>query len=373
MIRVFYVIPSLSVGGTERQLTELVRGLVEDHDITVVCTRHDGALAGDARRAGAKLHILGTGTAWNPSLYWKLRTEFLRHQPHVVHSFMFGFDLAVNAAARSVRVPAVISSRRELATWMKRRHYFMQNWANRYVDCVVANSGAVAEYSKTHEHLDAAKVNVIFNGVDADEFVSRTDRHHLRLRYRIPFHRHIVGIAANFSPVKDHALFVRIAESLLKRRADLHFLMAGTGPLVDTIHDMVRKRGMESCFTRATTLQEIRDLYALMDVSVLCSKVEGFPNAVMESMAAGRPVVAAAVGGIPEILQDGVTGRLVPSRDPEAFADAIEWVLNNSAESAAMAERASAFVRAEFTIEKMVGAYRSLYAKLLVDAREKGR
>ena len=373
MIRVCYVIPSLSVGGTERQLTELLQGLAADHELVVVCTRHDGALAGDARRAGADILVLDTGTAWNPWLFWKLRKVFRRRRPDVVHTFMSGFDLAANMAARSAGVPVVISSRRELATWMKRRHRLMQDWANRYVDCIVANSGAVAQYARTNERVDPSRIRVIPNGIRPEAFVSGSDRHHLLLRYRIPFHSHIVGIVANFSSVKDHALFVRTAEVLMKRRADVHFLMVGTGPLARQIEDVIAARGMESCFTRVTALPEMRDLYALMGVSVLCSKAEGFPNAVMESMAAGRPVVAAAVGGIPELVRDGVTGRLVSSRRPEDFADAVEWVLDRPDESGAMAERAEAFVRAELGVDRMVDRYRLLYAELLALSRRKGR
>jgi glycosyltransferase involved in cell wall biosynthesis len=286
---------------------------------------------------------------------------------------MSGFDLAANLAARSAGVGAVISSRRELATWMRRRHRLMQDWANRYVDCIVANSNAVAEYATANEKVDSALFHVIPNGVRAETFVSRADRHDLLVRHRIPFHCRIIGIVANFSPVKDHALFVQTAKLLLKRRAGVHFLMIGNGRLVGSVDSMIDALGMASCFTRATALPEMPELYALMDVSVLCSKAEGSPNVIMESMAAGTPVVAAAVGGVIELVRDGDTGRLVFSREPRDFADAIEWVLNHPAESRALADRAGQFVRKEFTIEKMVESYRRLYAELLANARGKGR
>jgi len=373
MTRICYVIPSLSLGGSERQLTELVRGLAKDHEISVVCTRHDGALAGDVRRAGAGIVVLDTGTAWNPAAFWKLKTVFRHRRPDIVHTFLFGFDLAANLAARRERVPVVMSSRRELATWMKRRHRLMQDWANRSVDCVVANSVAVADYVRANEQIDPALVRVIRNGIRPEAFVCKTERENLLQRYRIPFYRHLVGMVANFSPVKDHELFVRTAEILVKRRVDLHFLLVGSGPLVRSVEAMIAAHGMESCFTRVSTVSEIRDLYALMDVAVLCSKSEGFPNATMEAMAAGRPVVAAAVGGVTELVQDGVTGRLVSSRRPEDFADAIEDALNRTEESAAMTARAAAFVQSSLSVEQMVEQYRLLYAELLAARRRKGR
>ena len=372
MKRICYVIPSLSLGGSERQLTELVRGLSADHEIVVVCTRHDGALAGDVRRAGAEIVVLDTGTAWNPAMFWKLRRVFRNRRPDIVHSFLFGFDLAANLAARREGVPVVVSSRRELASWMQRRHRMMQDWANRYVDRVVANSQAVADYVRTHETLDHALVRIITNGIRPETFACKTERQHLLLRYRIPFYRHIVGLVANFSPIKDHGLFVRAAEILIKRRADIHFLMVGSGPLVEDVNRMIAARGLESCFTRVATVAEIRDLYALMDVVVLCSKSEGFPNAVMEAMAAGRPIVAANVGGVPELIQDGATGRLVSSRRPEDFADAIENTLSQRGEAAAMAVQASVFVRESLSVDAMVEQYRALYEELLAASRKKG-
>ena len=373
MTRVCYVIPSLGVGGTERQLLELVRGLVRDHDVTIVCTRRDCALAGDARRAGARVIVLDSWGGWDFTLRRKFRRVFLGYRPDIVHSFLFGFDLFANLAARDAHVPAIVSSRRELAVWMKRRHVFMQRQANRFVNCIVANSRAVAEFAIKQEAADPALFRVIPNGVDAGAFVCNADGHSLRVRYRIPFHTHVVGMVANFSPVKDHALFVEMASVLLRRRADVHFLLVGRGGLVKPIERMIDARGLMNCFTRMAALAEIVELYALMDVSVLCSKAEGFPNAVTESMAAGRSVVAAAVGGIPELVRDGETGRLVSSRRPEDFADAVEWVLDHAEESRAMAARASQFVRMELTVERMVERYRALYAELLAEARKKGR
>jgi len=369
-----YVVPSLSVGGTERQLVRLTAGLARDHEVTVVCTRHDGALAGDARRAGAKVRVVACRGGWDSTAAPRLRRLFRAYRPDVLHTFLFGFDLWANRAARQAGVPVVVSSRRQLATWRKRRHVCVQRLANRHVDCITANSRAVADFAAQQEGADPALFRIIPNGVDADAFVSDRDVGQVRHRHRIPFNRHVIGIVANFSPVKDHALFVDTAGELLRRRADVHFLLIGRGPLLKRVETHIRQAGLPGeCFTRLTTVVELADLYAVMDCSVLCSKAEGFPNAVMESMAAGVPVVAADVGGIAELVRHEETGRLVRTRDPSDYADAIEMVLDHRDESKAMARRAAQFVRTELTIEKMVDAYRALYAELLSQAAGRGR
>jgi len=149
--------------------------------------------------------------------------------------------------------------------------------------------------------------------------------------------------------------------------------MIGVGPLARSVEHSLRTRGLSDCFTRVASIAEIADLYALMDVSVLCSKAEGFPNALIESMAAARPVVAAAVGGIPELIADGDTGLLIASREPVAFADAIEWVLDCPEESRAMAARGASFVRSELGVDRMVKCYRMLYGECLAHTNWKDR
>ncbi len=372
LTRVCFVIPSLQVGGTERQLIALMKGLIRDHELTAICTRQAGALVGDARRLGVYVRELNGGGGWDFTMQRRIRHIFRAHRPDVVHTFMFGFDLAANRAARETGVPVVVSSRRQLATWKKPRHVRVQKKANQLVDCIVANSQAVARFAQQQEGADPDLFRVIPNGIDVAAFQSAADLHQVRLRFKIPFHTHVVGMVANFSPVKDHALFLAIAEELIRRRADVHFLLVGGGPLRENIEERIRKRGWSDLFTRVAAIEEVPDLYKVMSVSVLCSEVEGFPNAVIESMAAMRPVVAAAVGGIPEVVENDVTGKLVETRNGAHFADAIEWVLDHPHESAAMADRACEQVCNALSLERMISAYRFLYREMLVRSMRRG-
>lgn len=370
--RISYVIPTLNAGGTERQLVYLLKGLVHDHELSVVCTRTAGDLAGEIRRLGVVVRELPGWGGWDFTVRRRVRQVFRSHRPDILHTFLFGFDLPVNRAARETGVPVLVSGRRELADWMRPRHLRMQRMANRYVDCIVANSRAVAEFAREREGIDPELVRVIHNGVDADSFVSRMGPEALRQRYNLPKSRHVVGMVANFSPVKDHELFLSVAEELMRRRSDLHFLLAGKGPLRESVVQKVYARNWEDRFTVTWAIAELADVYALMDVCVLCSKREGFPNALIEAMAAGTPVVAGAVGGIPELIQDGVTGRLVETRRPEVFADAIAGLLDDAAERTRLAGRASAYVREHLTVDRMVDAYRALYAELLARCARRG-
>ncbi len=365
MKRVCFVIPTLAVGGTERQLVQLIHGLTPDFEITVICTGHEGPLATDVRRMGAEVYSLEAGSGWSVMVRRRIQNIFRAHRPDVVHAFLFGFDYPAVRAARNAGVPVVVSGRRQLAHWKKARHIRLQRRANAYVDRIVANCGAAADFAAQQEDADRGKYDVIHNGIEADAFISDADPDETLLRLGIPDNRHIVGIVANFSPVKDHALFLEMAGELMARRDDVHFLMVGGGPRRKEIMRTVRHRGWAGRFTRYAASDDVADLYAIMSAMVLCSKSEGSPNAVLEAMAARRPIVAAKVGGVPELIAHEQTGLLVHSRNPSDFADAVDRLLSNPEEAAAMGDAAGELVRREFTMATMVRAHRDLYLNLL--------
>jgi len=364
-MRITYIIPSMRVGGTERQLLYLMEGLAAENEVNLVCTSAGGAWIGEARRIAARVQVLKARSGWDFTQQWAIADALRAHPPHVMHTFLFGFDLYANKAAQRAGVPVIVSSRRELAHWQKRRHLFMQRRANRYVQAIVANSEAVADDVRRREQADPSLVRVIPNGLHADACQCHASNDALRERFGLPKGKHIVGMVANFSPVKDHRLFLDMAGILLQRRQDVHFVLVGTGPLLDAIGCLVLRRGQAEHFNRFATINEIAELQAVMDVSVLCSKREGFPNAIMESMAAGKPVVAAAVGGVTELVREGETGRLVHSREPKDFADAVETCLNHPEEARRMGGAAARWVREHLTVEQMVDRHRALYHELL--------
>lgn len=366
--RVCYVLPSLDVGETERQVVYLARGLAADHEVTVICTRREGPFASDLRAAGVHVQVLRSprlGSLSCSILTVRLRGMFRRHRPDILHTFLSGVDLPANRAARRTGVPVVISTRQEWSDRQRPRCLRLQLKANELTDCIVASCRAEAESLMRREGVPPGRVRVIPKAVDVDAAVTKTDPVAVRAQLGVPKGARVVGIVAGFTPAKDHLLFLASAQTLLQRRSDVHFLMVGTGPLRRAIERQVRRMGLRKQFACTSAVGALAHLYHVMDVSVLCSKAEGMPTAVLEAMAAGTPVVAAAVGGVPEIIEDGVTGRLVHSRSPEAFAEAIAWVLDHPESAQEMKEKAARRAREEFSVDKMVAAYCTLYNELL--------
>lgn len=372
-MRICYVIPTLNIGGTERQLLYLVNGLAADHRIVIVCTRNAGDLAGEAAATGATVEELRLRGGWDPRQSFRLRRVFRAFKPDIVHTFLFGFDLAANRAARRCNVPVVISSRRELATWMRPRHVRLQRKANALVDCIVANSNAAAQFAQETESAPEALFRVIPNGIDAAAFGSRNNPMDTRSAHAMPANGHIIGAVANLSPVKDYPLFLAIANELLRRRSDVHFLIIGDGPLRSWLDTQIAAPHWAKHFTRIAATAGVADLLGVMDILLHCAKSEGFPNAVMEAMAEGKAVVAAAVGGIPELIDDRVHGRLIASRNASDFADAIDELLGSATDRAALGRNAAARIHGSFTVARMVHAHQRLYTDLMAHRNPQGR
>ncbi len=363
--RLCIVIPSLMPGGTERQVVYLVQGLSSAFDIDLVCTREAGAWAKQIQPY-AEVFGLGISSGWDPRLLSALGKRFRDRKPDIVQTYLSGFDYAANVAARRAGVKVIVSSRRERAEWKRLRHVWFQRRANRHVDAIIANCRAVAEFAAEQEHEILERYTVIYNGVADFPADSGKD---VRMELTLPRTAPLVGMVANFSPDKDHALFVSMAERIHMRRPDVHFVLVGEGPLRAPVQREIVKRGLGDVFRFVVKREEVFDLYRTMDVAVLTSKTEGLPNVVLEAMAAARPMVAAAVGGVTEIIDDRVTGRLISVRNPDDFAEAVIDSIENGVEAKQMGARAASSVLERFSIETMVARHQELYLQLLERAR----
>ncbi|MCC6793477.1 MAG: glycosyltransferase [Candidatus Hydrogenedentes bacterium] len=363
--QICFVIPSLAPGGTERQLLYLLEGLRPVYECTVICTRDEGAWASAAQDAGATVLAMHTFGGWDLRIKPRAARIFRAKRPQIMHTFLFGLDLAVNRAARRAGVPILISSRRELAAWMKPRHVRTQRRANELVDCIVANSHAVADFAIQQEETDRNAFRVIHNGIDIDSFRPQQVREEIRKQFGIAPNKKIVGMVANFSAVKDHPLFLAMATLLIARRDDMHFLLLGSGPNREPIEAVIRAEKMEPFFTVTANERDIASFIATMDVCVHTSRREGFPNALMEAMALALPIVASRVGGVPELIEDGRSGLLVSSRRPEDFAAAVLRCLDESTFAKTLGASARERIRSQFTMDRMVESYRALYDEML--------
>jgi glycosyltransferase involved in cell wall biosynthesis/O-antigen/teichoic acid export membrane protein len=363
-LRVALVVGSLNRGGTERQIVMLGSALVaRGHQVTVICLNSAGDQGPAARAAGIRVVEVGfpglrRSVLLNPiPEIRRLRRVFREASPDVVHCFLYWGYLIGVPVARSVGVPVVVSSRRSL-TAASRRFRLLVPWeraCDRLADAVVCNSSAVMEDAIRHTRLPRRKAIVIRNGVSLPAEVGPPVTHPRR-----------AVIVANLIAYKGHAVAlnafarVRALSPMLEARLEL----AGAGPEEGPLRALARERGIDEEVEFLDSVADVPALLARCSFTVLPSLSEGMPNAVLESLAHGRAVIASAVGGVPEILGQG-GGVLVPPGDPEALADAMCALLADPALAARLGAEGRALVHDRFGIDRMVDESLRLYSRLL--------
>ena len=290
-------------------------------------------------------------------LTWRLR----EWQTDVLCCHGYKADVVGLLAARRACVPVLAMSHGWTAeTWKVRIYEAIDRAVLRRVDRVVCVSEGQAEKVR-RAGVRTDRVTVIRNAVQAERFdrVDPADRHVLEAMFpRSP--ERIVGSAGRLSREKGFGILVEAAGIVARSDPGAGFVHFGDGPLRETIRRRIEQLGLEERFILAGLRDDLDRFLPHWDLSVLPSFTEGLPTVVLESYAAGVPVVATAVGGTPEAVSDGVDGYLVPPGDPDALARRILDVLMLGDERIAMGRRGRDRIRAEFSFESQADRFRQL-------------
>ncbi len=381
-VKILYLIGTLERGGTEGQLVELATRLDPNRFRPVVCSLSlGGPYVETLREAGVPVHIVGfrgfKHGLWTvlylPRIAEELRrlTRLMRaEQPAIVHGFLFWAYIIGTFAAKAVRVPIVVASRRSLG-WFKAQkpHYLrLERLANRWTDLLVANSEAVKQDVMARERMPSAKIRVVYNGIDADRYARPPDPI-LREELGIPAGAPVIGVVANLIHYKGHLVLLEACRRIREARPDTRVLLVGEGPCRKELHRRAANLGVAEMVCFLGSRRDVPELLAQISVAALPSLEEGFPNAVLEAMAAGKPVVASRVGGVPEAVRHGETGLLVPPGDPDALAEGLLALLADPKRAAVMGRAGKERARVQFDMDRMVREMEAIYEELLSAAR----
>jgi glycosyltransferase involved in cell wall biosynthesis len=379
-VKVAYVIGTLDPGGAEGQLVALATSLDRRRFApTVYCASGSGALAGPLVAAGIPVQSFGLRglSVWRHPLAVGRRlgrlVAALRHdRPDIVHGFLFHGYVLGALAARWAGAPVVVASRRSLGNFKGHKPHYRaaEGLANRLTDLVIANSEAVREDTLRREGLPAEQVIVIHNGLALARF-DRPPDEELRRRLGIDKAPVVVGVVANFIPYKGHRFFLDAWAEVVGRAPEAVALLVGDGIGRREVEARAGAMGLGGSLRFLGSRLDVPDILSVVDLLVHPSLEEGFCNAILEAMAAGKPVVATAVGGNPEAVVDGETGLLVPPGDGRALAEAIGWLLDRPEQAAGFGRAARRRVAERFELSRMVKQYETVYDSLLA-ARARG-
>ena len=365
--RVFFLVDSLAVGGSETQAVELARRLSRNHEVVLGCLRAEGPLRERLQNSPVKVvefHPKG-GIDSLHGAYQLLRlATFLRKgRFDVVHTHDLWSNLMGVPAAKLARVPVVISSQRDLShlPWYSAKRRSWLRRIQRLSDIVVVNAEAIREQLIGADDLPAEKLRVIHNGVDVDMFAAVS-----RSRDGSSDRKKSVVLVGNMgSDVKGHRDLIAAAPTVIREFPDVHFVFVGDGTLREEFEAQVRELGIEESFAFLGRRGDVPEILASSDIGVLPSRAEGLPNALLEYMAAGLPVVVSNVGGNGEVVKDGVSGLLVPAGDPSRLADALLHYLRDPDFAHRLGNNGRERVRQEFSFESLVDRVEALYTEQL--------
>ncbi|GAA4201989.1 glycosyltransferase family 4 protein [Streptosporangium oxazolinicum] len=353
------------MGGTEKQIFLLATGLARSGvKVDVVTLNSDGPYRDALELEGIPVHNAGfiglsTGPLALPrNLLAAARLVRLvrRLRPDVLHAFLYHAYVVGAPIAWLARVPVIVAGRRSLSVFKRIRYgsHVLERVATRLTRHVVANAVAVAEDARRTEGLTPEKISVIYNGLPGSAFLPVVPA---SIVTDLP----VVCCVASLREHKGHRFLVEAMALLADRGTPCTLVLAGEGPE----HDVLARQAA-SLRVDLRLLGLRRDVEALMgraSVVVLASLHEGMSNAVMEAMAAGKPIVATAVGGTRELLSG--RGLLVPPQDPLALADSLERLLRDPGLGVSLGGAARAWALGNLGVDSMIDRHLTLYRHLL--------
>jgi L-malate glycosyltransferase len=355
----------------ERQTLQIAAGLCASGawEVHVASLQCGGPLGAELGELGfTDIPCFPLGNLYGPGAAWQLlRLAGLlrRRRIEIVHAHDFYTNVLGLSAARLAAVPVRIASRRELDVFtpqQRRVEHLVYRWAS----AVLANC-AFLRNRLVLEGVPEEKALMLPNAVLPSRVACADPGAPARLRSElgIPAAAPVITMLANlYNRQKDLSTFVRAASAVTRSHPAAVFVLGGGGD-ARAVHGAAVECQPRPRLLTPGSLPEIGPLLAVSDVSVLASFSEGASNAVLEAMAAGKPVVATAVGGTPELVQDGITGWLVPPSDAEALATRIRELLHDAVRARQMGERGRAFVLARFSAERQVMKLTKIYQALL--------
>lgn len=312
----------------------------------------------------------GCRTRWSfPRAVVRLGVFLRRQRIDILHTHLFEPSVVGLLAARLARTPTRVVTRHysDYHTRIdKRWHVRVDRLCTRLADAVIGVSAHTAQHLITVERAPAAKVHAILNGIDFERVREPSAATRLRRREELGGGRcYLLLVAARLHPEKGYEHLLA-AMARLKGRLDrpVRLLVAGSGPLESHYRGLARDLGCADVVQFLGFREDIVELMTAVDVVVLPSVAEAFGFVLTEAMYLGVPLVATRVGGIPEIVDDGVDGLLVPPADPTALADTIAELLADESRRQKMATAGRAKVVTRFRFETMVRRYEALYDRL---------
>ncbi len=380
--RILRVIARLNIGGPARHVILLSARIDPARYSTLLVTGHEAPSEGNmsslAKSVAVEPRVVaGLGreiSLWRDLLAWfRLYRLCVRYRPHIVHTHTAKAGVLGRLAARAAKVPVIVHTyhghvfQGYFSPLKTRLFLAIERWLGRSTQRLIAVSEAVCQDLLQLGIGTPESLVVIPLGLNLDPFLRCEDlRGQLRAELGLQPDTPLVGIVARLVPIKAHEVFLKAAAKVCARFPQSRFLLVGDGERLAELQLLVERLGLRDRVLFLGWRQDLDRVLADLDLVVLTSRNEGSPVCLIEAMAAARPVVATRVGGVADVVDDGITGCLVDADKPEDVANAIVELLGDENRRRAMGEAARQRVP-RFGIDRLVSDMDRLYGNLLIE------
>jgi glycosyltransferase involved in cell wall biosynthesis len=354
------------LGGAEEMVLNLVRYLPERFEPIVCCINHENVIGQEIRKTGVPMSVLGlTPGLRHPWHLAGIRRYLRQTTPTIIHTFLLTGSLYGRLAAMLERVPIVIGTEVNVYERKRAHHVLAERLLMAGTDRVVVSANSVRDFYVEQIHADPDKIDVVYNAVDWKSIQPNRSREQMRASLGLEQDARVAGMIARLTEQKGHKyLFDAMAAPAL---SDLQLIVVGDGELRETLKAEAQALGVAPRVHFLGARRDLGDLLAAMDVFVMPSLWEGLPLSMILAMGAALPVVATAVAGIPEVIENHRTGWLVPPADSSALTAALVDVFADRVRSAAVGSAAHASVLPRFGVDAYINSIVTLYDRLLAE------
>jgi sugar transferase (PEP-CTERM/EpsH1 system associated) len=361
MKTILHLIETSGPGGAEKMLISLVENLEPGQYRSIICLLKEGWLSAQLQQRGFTTLILPQRQGLD--LHWLRQCVRLirQHRVDLLHAHEFTMNTFGSLAAWLCRVPIVttVHGKRYYADkWQRRLAY---RFVARHAASMVAVSEDIKRFLTERVRVRTERLATVYNGIDTKAYAPSEDGIRIREELEIARTALVIGTVGNLYAVKGHTYLLKAAARVVRILPEAVFLIIGRGALLDLLQDEARALGIDTHVRFLGFREDIPALLHSMDLFVLSSLSEGHPLSLLEAMASCKPVVATHVGGIPEVVQHGQTGILVPPGDPERLASEIIGLLLDPQRVQQLGAEGRRRVYETFSLSQMVQRYQQLY------------